>query len=235
MSYILDALKKSDQERKQGDVPNLQTVYIPVTTAKQSSWGLYGVILLLLLGLVFVIGFMLADRFSSQQSLVAPADVQQKEALENESIDTALIASQADKKRAEETDKARQSSESQQATNRQSTTQAIDVNDIAVDAKKRVTENASRKASVATDLTSIPYLHELADYLQQSIPQMNFAGHVYSSTASSRSVIINGVVMSEGDIIVEGLKVEQITPKGVVFEFQGELFRMDILQDWSFD
>jgi len=30
MSYILDALKKSDLQRKQGEVPTLQTVHLPV-------------------------------------------------------------------------------------------------------------------------------------------------------------------------------------------------------------
>ena len=71
--------------------------------------------------------------------------------------------------------------------------------------------------------------------VQQAIPDMEFAGHVYSSNPEQRSVIINGRSMAEGETVVEGLRVEQITEKGVVFDYQNQLFQMPILQNWAFD
>ena len=64
---------------------------------------------------------------------------------------------------------------------------------------------------------------------------MIFAGHVFSSQVDQRSVIINDHYLNEGDIIIDNLKVEQITKSGIVFNYNAQLFRMDILQNWSFD
>ena len=41
--------------------------------------------------------------------------------------------------------------------------------------------------------------------------------------------------MEVGDNLMPGLSIESITINGVVFAYQGSLFRVDILQDWSFD
>ena len=71
--------------------------------------------------------------------------------------------------------------------------------------------------------------------IQQAVPDMVFAGHVYSSQPAQRSVIINGASMNEGDRVIQALRVEQITRDGVIFNYQGQLFRVEILQDWSFD
>ena len=85
------------------------------------------------------------------------------------------------------------------------------------------------------DIESVPHLSEMPELIQQGIPQMSFAGHVYSSNAEQRSVIINGHSMAEGDVVITGLVIEQITSDGVIFNYQGQLFRMQILQDWSFN
>jgi hypothetical protein len=84
-------------------------------------------------------------------------------------------------------------------------------------------------------IESVPHLSDMPDLVQQAIPDMSFSGHVYSSDIRQRSVIINGHSMGEGEMLIKGLVVEQITSNGIIFSYQGQLFRMDILQDWSFD
>ena len=85
------------------------------------------------------------------------------------------------------------------------------------------------------EIRQVPGLSELPPDVQQAIPNMVFAGHVYSSNPAQRSIIINGYAMSEGDVVVGNLKVKQITRDGVIFDYQSQLFRVNILQDWSFD
>ena len=85
------------------------------------------------------------------------------------------------------------------------------------------------------DIGAVPHLSEMPRLVQEAIPQMTFAGHVYSTNAEQRSVIINGHSMSEGDRVIAGLRVEQITRDGIIFNYRDQLFRMEILQDWSFD
>jgi len=230
MSYILDALKKSDQERKRGDVPNLQTVHIPMSVEQHTPWMLYGFIAFLLLALSFVIGMVISDKEQPQSDQQAALSAMSgtdtltrhtdKNGLQGIVEPMAQIPETAQKSAQIPADAAVVAPEVVQHERK------------VVQLKAQTSESA---AKVSRDLGEIPYLHELADYQQQSIPEMRFAGHVYSSSASNRSVIINNDAMSEGDIIVQGLSVEEITTNGVVFLYKDQLFKMDILQDWSFE
>jgi len=227
MSYILDALKKSDQERKRGDVPGLQTVHIPIAATQEKPWLLYGVVVFLLLALAFVIGLMIPDNASEQSNaMLKSGEIEKNQALgaATSPQKTLLEAEPAQKVRTVEVKKRSQGApepEPQQLTR-------------ALKSPEKLTLQPE-PAVLGQDLSEVPYLHELDDYQQQVIPDMQFAGHVYSSMPSSRSVIINNNAMSEGDIIMQGLKVEQITRNGVVFRFHDIRFKIDILQDWSFE
>lgn len=229
MSYILDALKKSDQERKRGDVPGLQTVHIPMATAQAPPWGLYVFVVFLLLALAFVIGMMVVGENTEGMASEQLGSSTQQVNL------PPLIAEIPESKAAEQKELAQ--------AERRETQLAVRVErdlkppQIQKTPEKSVIDKQSRgKAKVSVqELSDVLYLHELPDYRQQSIPELVFAGHVYSSTPASRSIIINNSAMSEGDNIMPGLKVELITSNGVVLKFQDTLFKMDILQDWSFE
>ena len=224
MSYILDALKKSDQERKRGDVPGLQTVHIPMATEQATPWLLYAALVLLFLLLAFVTGMMVSGK--SQVSSGEPAISENKPVEALQPVDIVSDNIRPVEKNVPETIK----------TQEKAITVAQTAKPKANSVKAATPRRSVPVADVSVqDLIEIPYLHELPDYQQQSIPEMSFAGHVYSSSPSNRSIIINNHAMSEGDSIMEGLNVEQITSNGVVFSFQGELFKMDILQDWSFE
>jgi len=221
MSYILDALKKSDQERKQGGVPNLQTVHIPVAVESQTPWVLYAFITVLLLALAFVIGFVISNKTPAiSESMSGDSRLAEKQAAapeNNQQPDMKVIQPRED-------------------VYQNLNTVTIGAIPEAVEAPpiKKIVKRKVKPAVKSLDLSNVPYLNELQDYQQQSVPEMTFAGHVYSSNPASRSIIINNVAMSEGDTVVQGIDVIEITPSGVVFSLHDEFFRMDILQDWSF-
>lgn len=234
MSYILDALKKSDQERKSGGVPTLQTVHIPVSVEDRKPWSLYGVITLLLLALAFSIGFVISEK--------EPVVVADREPVST--TDKPVLAQQSGSSDSRAEIAAEPSPLPVSApvlTVPKPTVVAVAAPAPAPAIKPVVLQPVEpvKKPPPITkplpELEDIPYLHELPEYQQQSIPDLSFAGHVYSSRASNRSVIINGNAMSEGDSIMQEFSVKQITSSGVIFVFQGTVFRVDILQDWSFE
>lgn len=241
MSYILDALKKSDQQRKQGDVPTLQTVHLPVRPQDKTPRVLYGVIALLLLLLMFVLGYLLSQQLlqshDESTTVVLPTTDNAAEPVEPGA------SVQLDKQPANKTGAVTLENEVSRSpvAQHQSSVSEASLSGEATVQKTSREKTAAVSASLSTgqaaeaDLMNIPYLHELPDYQQQSIPAMEFAGHVYSSDASSRSVIINGQFMEQGDNLLPGLRIETITVNGVVFAYQDSLFRVDILQDWSFE
>lgn len=48
--------------------------------------------------------------------------------------------------------------------------------------------------------------------------------HSYSNKSTNSIVSINSRMMKEGDSLVPGLKLEQITPDGVILSFKGYRF-----------
>ncbi len=235
MSYILDALKKSEQERKRGDVPGLQTVHIPLTVEQKSPRVLYGLIVILMLLLAFLVGLVMAERSGSHDEQTVPVvveEMQNADAVMDQAVVEKLQSPLSRPARGQEDSLAEVTVSSPELY---SATQPA--RGLMADSSQPVYVSSGRGESLDRELAmaNVPYLHELEEYKQQSIPRLNFAGHVYSSSALNRSVIINGHAMSEGDSIMQGLHVEQITPGGVIFGFQGEYFRVDILQDWSFE
>ena len=238
MSYILDALKKSDNERKQGDVPNLQTVHIPISVEPQTQWVLYGFISLLLLILAFVIGMMISDNSADSSSTQQEEQRQSREVGDvyvSEVKEKAPSAQKTQKVTAQLTDESLNSgikdNTGQQAKKIQLPT-VVEVMPVTQPQKANIPIKSNRSIP---DISKIPYLEELPEYQQQSIPQMTFAGHVYSTNPDNRSVIINDYFMSEGDTVVQGIDVVEITTSGVIFSFHDSFFRMDILLDWSFE
>jgi len=49
------------------------------------------------------------------------------------------------------------------------------------------------------------------------IPDIRLTGHVYSNDPGLRLVIIDSVVRREGDLISDGLRLQEITQDGAVF------------------
>ncbi|MDH5764938.1 MAG: general secretion pathway protein GspB [Gammaproteobacteria bacterium] len=219
MSYILEALKKSDQKRKQGNVPDLQTIHIPLSIdAQPSRWPYVIIIVFLLMGLVFMIGWMRPwEQLPVNNALSENSDIKQV-------ADNRINAVIAEKiKPGVEVD----ASEKEDFSQEMFIESAERRNTVEMKSNSRVVDNSEK--------LGVPHLDELPVMLQKAIPDMSFAGHVYSSSPNQRSVIINGSAMGEGDMILPELKIERITQNGVIFKYQSQLFRIDILQDWSFD
>ncbi len=52
--------------------------------------------------------------------------------------------------------------------------------------------------------------------------------HSYDDHAASRFAIINNQALKEGQFVVPELKLERITPDGVVLSYQGHRFALKI-------
>ena len=54
---------------------------------------------------------------------------------------------------------------------------------------------------------------------------MTISVHAYSGNPGDRLVGINNRLLREGGYLVPGLKLEQITPDGMIFGYKGYSFR----------
>jgi general secretion pathway protein B len=74
---------------------------------------------------------------------------------------------------------------------------------------------------------SVPVAPEqLPENIRAQLPALTFGGSIYSSNAASRSLIVNGRLHRESELVLPGLTLEQIKPKGAVFNFKGYRFEV---------
>lgn len=57
---------------------------------------------------------------------------------------------------------------------------------------------------------------------------MTISVHAYSARSADRMVGINNRMLREGDSVAPGLRLEQITPEGMVFAYKGYSFRRGV-------
>jgi general secretion pathway protein B len=72
------------------------------------------------------------------------------------------------------------------------------------------------------------WFSELPLALQQELPPITISVHAYSSRPADRLVGVNNQMLREGDSVAPGLKLEQITPEGMVFGYKGYSFRRGV-------
>ncbi|KPF57602.1 hypothetical protein D621_08050, partial [beta proteobacterium AAP51] len=71
-------------------------------------------------------------------------------------------------------------------------------------------------------------LAELSAEQRRELPPLNLGGAVWSESALSRFVIVNGQVVREGDAAAPGVVVERIAPKAVLLRWRELLLEVPL-------
>lgn len=223
MSYILEALKKSEQERGHGVSPGIQTIHSSALSYRANRKPLWPWLLVAVLGanLVVLVYFML-DRSGRDPAVTAPVA----------SIPTAsevsLPASTPPPQRLPATPP-----QAAPATSPAPAQKTI------VDAPPAVApppvETPVQTAVTAPPAATVPVVEvdELPPEVGRHVPKMEFSAHVYSSNPRQRSVVINGMFLEEGELLSNDLALSEITPDGAIFEFRGYRFHRSVLAAWE--
>ncbi len=72
----------------------------------------------------------------------------------------------------------------------------------------------------------VALLRDLPADFRATVPSLNLDVHVYAPNAASRFVLINMKKYHEGDQLAEGPRIEEITENGAVLSYQGQKFRL---------
>lgn len=256
MSYILDALRKSDQQRQRGTAPTLLAVQEKAAAPRQPALLGYGLLAAVLVGVGVVIGWL--RPWQSEQAPPAAPEVVAARPLQATPLQsTPLKVTPLESTPLQSTarDPAHPPSETlpqpQPGPALQSTPSPSEL--AARPKPKRPAratvdeEGPPREAGAAAtqrdavlappvdlagaDGASGPAVIEMGDLpvnVRQTLPAMAISFHAYSDTPDSRLVGINNRIRREGDTIVPGLLLEQITPDGMIFAYQGYRFRRGV-------
>ena len=207
MSYILEALKKSDKDRKREEIPDLRSDHSlssPRRKKRQILVFRRSVVLIVLsLGLA-ALGWLqfsgsqqeeLAekpDRVTPPVALPAPALVPEKAV-----VITPELKVQIDK-------------------------------EVAEVMSRIVSAPEPEQAQGAVEVAVLPLIEDLPSELKAAIPDLSFAGHVYAAESRQRMVMINMRVVREGDMVSSDLVLVEIVEDGVVLRYNDVVFRVNL-------
>ncbi len=231
MSYILEALKKSEQERELGKVPTLKNAPqgVPDTNRRVTVWLLcVGVFIISLVSVYFYFNLQYSPIESPPASpYVERSDVVsivgEDRLVEREGSKTSLIKPQVD---IEDIEKADIAQKDKWLSSRAVPVQTDEnVSETLVEEGKRQIAVADPEAN-SPGAAIIPLLDALPLTTRQRIPELSLDVHVYASEPSERFILLNMRRYAEGQQTREGLVVEEVISDGVVFSFQGTLFRL---------
>ena len=80
----------------------------------------------------------------------------------------------------------------------------------------------------APAVSPVMAMNDLPVAIQQELPPMSISVHAYAAKPAERLVGINNRLLREGDEVAPGLRLEQITPGGMVLGYKGYSFRRGV-------
>lgn len=87
-------------------------------------------------------------------------------------------------------------------------------------------EAAATEISPPDPYADLPYLRQLPVSTQREIPELKFSVHIYSESRAGRMVKLNDRMMREGQRVAPDLNIEAIIPRAVVFNYAGQRFKV---------
>ncbi|MBE0624979.1 MAG: general secretion pathway protein GspB [Burkholderiales bacterium] len=250
MSYILDALRKSDQQRQRqrGDAPKLLLGQVAAVVPRRPALLYYGLFALFLVGAGMAIGWL--RPLQPEPSAPAPAaiDAQRPEPAASPHAAARSDIAPGPEPEANVQKSARDSAPASRAVPVPAAGPVKKKETAGLKSKKRTaaskTDAEAPKDAAATlprkrespdslpaeaaPLRNVMAMADLPLAIQQELPPMSISVHAYSVKAGDRLVGINNRLLHEGQEVAPGLKLEQITQDGMILSFKGYNFRRGV-------
>lgn len=241
MSYILDALRKAEKERKPSAISDLLTVQAPLPIEAKGRRVRFSMIVMGSL----VISLMAFLWFGMWHGKKAPAQYTEMQKHSEEPATNVQEHSAAMTPAAKERNSHASIKDSASPLktspvalqpkavprNQEPPAQGGEVKPKAV-----VMASPAITPSLPESLKDIPppdenrvySLQELPDAIKQRLPDFSFSVFLYTDDPAARTVRVNGLTMKEGQFVNDGLKLEEIRPEGVIFSYMKYHFHVRI-------
>jgi general secretion pathway protein B len=244
MSFILDALKKSESDRQRQSGPALFEVRVAPPRTRLPPWAI-AVALLLLLNLGVVMWMLLRHQAHGGSPGATPtaagahtAGAAAGAAAQDAPASTPALAARAPAVPVVATGAAAGAVASPQASPGASSPPPAPVPSAAPTAAPgAVAPNAedyapAEEPSAPTlgshvrrgTASGVPLYQDLSTTPGAQLPQLRLDLHVFAAHPEDRFVMINMHRLREGDTLPEGVRVDSITPEGAVLSFNGSKF-----------
>ena len=244
MSYILDALKKSEEERKRGGVPDLHARHQQgyqvdrrwSSRPKMVTWLLFP----LALATVIVFAWQWMPPPSSRVATAPDAGGGEATRASAEPASSASAGNPSAVEapaqppenapgaggpaRIQEPPAATGVTELETAADRD----AVVIEPAPLEEVETGPVRRPLKVPANVDSSSLPQMQDLPVERRSLLPEISIEGHVYAEDPARRMVMINKRVLREGEMAGSGIKLVRITWDGVVLRHGGDEFQLKI-------
>lgn len=229
MSYILEALKKADQERGIGSVPNLATPHEaerPQTRSYRWIW----LVAVLLIANVVLLGILLQGRDAEAPATVQAPVERQPPLSEDRPARAVRQSSEAMPVKAPTAqrtvlpEKARTSPAGglvvlPEPADPQNSGQSLPPGD--------EPDQWTGAATTVTDTSQLPSWYELPQEVRNRLDLPRLDLHVYSDEPRDRFIMVKLKKYREGERLESGLVLEKVLPDGIIMSYQGRRFLVE--------
>jgi general secretion pathway protein B len=216
MSFILDALKKSENDRQRSSGPAIFEVRVAPPRSRFPLWAVaVGVLLLVNLGVVA--WFVLRQPASTEAVAAVPLAQPAPAPVDSPSVAAPALARAPTRNFDEQTvpDEAPDST-------------LPGADDYAPAEEPPAEDFESPTPSVARgSVSGLPSYEKAKQDAGGRIPELRLDMHVFSPKPQERFVFLNMRKLKEGESLPDGVRVETITNDGAVLSYQGSKFTLE--------
>ncbi|HTY92317.1 MAG TPA: general secretion pathway protein GspB [Steroidobacteraceae bacterium] len=216
MSFILDALKKSETERQRADAPALYEMKMAPPRRGIATW------LIVLAGLlvinVVVLSVVLLRGAHSVPPTEATAVSTPAAAPPSPAVVAVTVANPAPAPATAPPEAAAPAAVAPDIAPAGTVVRQADDDAPAVESART---SAARTSAASTDL---PTYEQASSAPGANLPELRLDLHAYASNPANRFVFLNMVKLKEGQSSPAGVRVESITPDGAILSWQGSRF-----------
>lgn len=215
MSFILDALRKSETERQKQSAPGLADTSYKATQGRRNIW--LPILVVILAANAVVVTILLLG--NEPEAIPAVTSVRQE---------TAVIQREP---ASEESSSAvrplyRETLPPKPVAPAEQSAPQIPPAPMPKTAPETPAP-APAQAPASDDTLLLPSLQQLTAAGMIALPELHLDIHVFAGEAAKRFVYINSSKYREGDSLKEGPKIERITETGAVLSHQGNRFTLE--------
>jgi general secretion pathway protein B len=218
MSFILDALKKSENERQRQSGPGIFEVKVAPPKARWPAWA-FALAGLLVINIGVVVWLML--RQPSHGDAVAAPAAQASAPLPLTPAPQVAVSAPVEPAKPQEP--------APMAADEPTPNPTEETNP---DDYEPATEPSSAQLPETPHVTrgtvgGLPTYDEMASRPGNGLPDLRLDLHVYAAKPQDRFIFLNMRRLREGDSLPDGVRVESITAGGAVLSFRGSKFTLE--------
>jgi len=91
---------------------------------------------------------------------------------------------------------------------------------------KTVAPSTGATTAEPVDPATVPFLREMPNEFRRKLPELVVNVHLYSANEAENLVYINNQQLRRGEQLEGGIRLEEILPEGVVLSYAGTLFKL---------